>query len=211
MEAGRAQNARGGAEAVALSSVLVVIVNWCRAADTIECVDSVIRSSGVAFDVAIVENSSPDASYEDIYRYLSTLGEIVDKSTTYDMLTFRIVVSGVGALDIHLIRSVENLGFAGGNNLGLQAVGVLNRYRYIWFLNNDTIVQPDSLRALVSRTLQSPRVDICGSTLLYSNRQAIVQCLGGGSGSIWSGMTSEIGNGRVWPCAVDEACPLSSH
>ena len=41
--------------------------------------------------------------------------------------------------NIHLIKSKENLGFAGGNNLGVEA----SNGEYLLFINNDTIVPKD--------------------------------------------------------------------
>lgn len=42
---------------------------------------------------------------------------------------------------VKVIRSKENLGFAGGNNLGIKAA----RGKYLFFINNDTILQPSSI------------------------------------------------------------------
>jgi len=49
--------------------------------------------------------------------------------------------------EIELIRSTENLGFAGGNNLGIRKA----RGKYILFLNNDTEVEPGFLEPLVAK------------------------------------------------------------
>lgn len=52
------------------------------------------------------------------------------------------------------VRSEENLGFAGGNNLGFKkATG-----DYILLLNNDTLVRDDSFRYLVEKLDSSPRI-----------------------------------------------------
>jgi GT2 family glycosyltransferase len=42
---------------------------------------------------------------------------------------------------VTVIRSKKNLGFAGGNNLGIQAA----HGRYLFFINNDTLLQPSSI------------------------------------------------------------------
>ena len=50
---------------------------------------------------------------------------------------------------IQVIRSKENLGFAGGNNLGIKAA----LGRYLFFINNDTILKPQTsdLKHLIER------------------------------------------------------------
>ena len=50
---------------------------------------------------------------------------------------------------VKVIRSKENLGFAGGNNLGIKAA----LGRYLFFINNDTILKPQTsdLKHLIER------------------------------------------------------------
>ena len=57
---------------------------------------------------------------------------------------------------ITLIRSKVNLGFAGGNNLGIQA----SHGKYLFFINNDTLLRPQTsdLRPLTTRLESSPKI-----------------------------------------------------
>lgn len=55
---------------------------------------------------------------------------------------------------IHVIRSEKNLGFAGGNNLGIQAAGG----KYLFFLNNDIIITQDTIRPLIERLASSGKI-----------------------------------------------------
>ena len=64
---------------------------------------------------------------------------------------------------VKVIRSARNLGFAGGNNLGIQAA----QGRYLFFLNNDTLLQhlpsaishqPSAICHLINRLESSPRI-----------------------------------------------------
>ena len=48
---------------------------------------------------------------------------------------------------VNVIRSEKNLGFAGGNNLGIKAA----RGKYLFFINNDTLLQTSDFRHLVNR------------------------------------------------------------
>lgn len=54
--------------------------------------------------------------------------------------------------DVTVIRSERNLGFAGGNNLGLPSA----RGKYILLLNNDTLIEDDSLKYLCDRLDSDP-------------------------------------------------------
>lgn len=56
---------------------------------------------------------------------------------------------------VMVIRSAENLGFAGGNNLGIQAA----HGKYLFFLNNDTIIhQPSAISHLIKRLESSDEI-----------------------------------------------------
>lgn len=57
---------------------------------------------------------------------------------------------------VTVIRSEVNLGFAGGNNLGIQAA----HGKYLFFINNDTLLRPQTsdLRPLTTRLESSPKI-----------------------------------------------------
>ena len=57
---------------------------------------------------------------------------------------------------IKVIRSPQNLGFAGGNNLGIKAA----RGKYLFFINNDTIFKEFNVQALIDRLESSPKIAI---------------------------------------------------
>lgn len=52
------------------------------------------------------------------------------------------------------VRSEENLGFAGGNNLGYAHA----KGKYIYLLNNDTVIEESGFEHLVRRLESSPRI-----------------------------------------------------
>lgn len=64
---------------------------------------------------------------------------------------------------VKLIRSLENLGFAGGNNLGITAA----KGKYLLFLNNDTEVDPDFLGTLVEVFENDPDVGVASPKILF--------------------------------------------
>lgn len=65
--------------------------------------------------------------------------------------------------DLRYLRNERNLGFVGSCNRGAQA----SRGVYVLFLNNDTMVLPDWLDALVDTATASEDVGLVGSKLVY--------------------------------------------
>ncbi len=57
---------------------------------------------------------------------------------------------------VKVIKSEKNLGFAGGNNLGIQAA----QGKYLFFINNDTIFKDFNIQALIDRLESSPVIGI---------------------------------------------------
>ena len=58
--------------------------------------------------------------------------------------------------NINVVRSRKNLGFAGGNNLGIKA----SHGKYLFFVNNDTIFREFNAEALISRLESSENIGI---------------------------------------------------
>lgn len=93
------------------------------------------------------------------YNGLKDTCELIDSITFTDHIEV-IVVDNASQKDeasiiesrypqVKVIRSDKNLGFAGGNNLGIKAA----RGRYLFFINNDTILKPQAsnLKPLINR------------------------------------------------------------
>jgi GT2 family glycosyltransferase len=100
---------------------IVVLVNYNNWQDTAECVAS-LRNAGISdSSVLIVENSSPNESYKELREKLP---------------------------EINIIRNEKNLGFSGGNNLGIR-YATEKSAEYVILLNNDTLVEPDAIRTLI--------------------------------------------------------------
>lgn len=69
--------------------------------------------------------------------------------------------------EVQLIRNADNAGFARGNN---QA-GDRARGRYLFFLNNDTVLPPDTLHRLLDYADQQPQLGILGPSLIDDRGQ----------------------------------------
>lgn len=77
---------------------------------------------------------------------------------------------------VKVIRSKENLGFAGGNNLGIQAA----QGKYLFFINNDTLLRPQTsdLRPLITRLESSDKIGAVCPKIKFSWGDNLIQFAG---------------------------------
>lgn len=76
--------------------------------------------------------------------------------------------------DITFIRSETNLGFAGGNNLGIrQAKG-----DYLFFINNDTEITAGAIEGLVKTLEENPQAGIVSPKIRYFDQPQMLQYAG---------------------------------
>lgn len=75
---------------------------------------------------------------------------------------------------ITFIRSERNLGFAGGNNLGLKAA----RGEYVFFVNNDTEFTPGLTASLAAILDQHPQTGMVSPKIRYFDQPALLQYAG---------------------------------
>jgi GT2 family glycosyltransferase len=103
-----------------------------------------------------------------------------------------------------LLQTGANLGYGGGNNVGIRYALDHLAFDYLWILNNDTLVAPDALEALLHRVTDTD-IDICGSTLLFHDRPEIIQCQGGAHFYRWLSLTRLLGIWRTKDNMLDQA------
>jgi len=65
------------------------------------------------------------------------------------------------------IQTGENLGYAGGNNVGIRYALSKGSCGYVWLLNNDTVIDKDALTELVNLAEADKKIGMVGSKLLY--------------------------------------------
>lgn len=96
-----------------------------------------------------------------------------------------------------LIQNTENVGFAAGNNLGLRYALRNPRCHLFWLLNNDTVVEPDALAAMVREMENHPNVGLCGSLNLFYSDPDKVQAEGGMTYNRWTARVRPPSSGGV--------------
>ncbi len=125
--------------------VYILLLNYRGTDDTLACLDSLQQLDYPNYRILVVDNASPDDSLIHLKARLSALPN-----------SFR------------LIEAPENGGFSYGNNLGIQAALAEVGERepgFVWLLNNDTTVAPETLSTLVDAARKTGGVT--GSLLLY--------------------------------------------
>jgi len=142
----------------------IVVLTYNNYADTRECIDTLQGLTYEDHEIIVVDNASTDGSIE---RLRGELPQCV------------------------FVCNDKNLGYAGGNNRGIEAA--LERgAELVWILNNDTIVDKDALGWLVKEAVVSPKAGIIGSKVYYfkdKNRLFFA----GGTINRWTGETRHVG------------------
>ena len=72
------------------------------------------------------------------------------------------------------IRSDENLGFAGGNNLAFQQA----KGDYLFFVNNDTEFTPGLVSTLVALMEKHPQIGVVSPKIMYWDDKSVIQYAG---------------------------------
>ncbi|CAN5798931.1 glycosyltransferase family 2 protein [soil metagenome] len=91
--------------------------------------------------------------------------------------------------EVKLIRSQKNLGFAGGNNLGIREA----KGEYVLFLNNDTEVAADFIEPLVELFQSNPQAGIASPKIIYFGTDNLIQYAGSRGIHPWTGRSITIG------------------
>ena len=147
-----------------IPSVAIILVNWNGLDYTLACIDSLKAVTYTNFQVIVVDNGSQEEQ----------------------VATLRSLAS------IHLIENEENLGFTGGNNVGIE-YALAQGFDQIMLLNNDTEVAPNFLEHLVP-IAESQKVGAVQPKIFQINSK-VIWSLGGRFNSVF-GKPRTIGAGQ---------------
>jgi GT2 family glycosyltransferase len=92
--------------------------------------------------------------------------------------------------EVKLIRSDVNLGYAGGNNLGIKH----SKGEYLLFLNTDTEVEPGFLEPLVQLFEENPAAGIASPKIIFYGTDNLIQYAGSTGINPWTGRSKGIGS-----------------
>lgn len=128
--------------------VSIVTINYNQAEVTRQFLESTRGLNYPAVDIIVVDNASEP-----------TLASCIDASR-YANLT--------------IVRSEQNLGFTGGNNLGIANA----KGDYFFIVNNDTELNPDLLTELLKPFAADSRIGVTCPKIRFFSNPALVQYAG---------------------------------
>lgn len=126
-------------------TVVTIVLNYRGAADTIAAVRSVQNSEYLDQEILVVDNSAVDDDHRALARSLGP--------------------------QITTVATGGNLGFAGGNNIGINWA-LERKPEFVWILNSDTQVEPTTLTNLLRGADAVPDAGVIGARITRGNGPA---------------------------------------
>ena len=133
------------------SLVISVVLNTNHREDTLQCLASLNRSTYKNHKIILLDNASSDGSIEAV----RTLWP-----------------------EVQIIKLQKNLGYAGNNNLGIQAA-MEQGANWVFILNEDTILDPECIRHLVLVSESDQTFGIAGPMVYHHDEPNVIQSAGG--------------------------------
>ncbi|MDD5455800.1 MAG: glycosyltransferase family 2 protein [Candidatus Margulisbacteria bacterium] len=156
-----------------LEKTLVVIINFNNIEDTLECLESCIKSGINKKQLLLIDNHSSQIVVQNIKNVLPWLS---------------------------ILELPDNMGYAAGVNAGLNEA--LNRgYEYSFILNNDIVLNSSTLPELISVLERDTQIGICTpQNIVYGTNNV---CFAGGYYDHKKGLTLHNTRPLAGPLEVD--------
>ncbi|MCE7055963.1 glycosyltransferase family 2 protein [Algoriphagus sp. AGSA1] len=132
-------------------SVAIILVNWNGYAFTADCLRSLRKVDFQKFQVILVDNASKDQEGKKLKAEFP---------------------------EIELVENTKNLGFAGGNNVGIKTA-LAAGYPHVMLLNNDTVVEPDFLGIMLQKFRKNPNVGVVQPLIIFLHDRKKIWSAGG--------------------------------
>jgi GT2 family glycosyltransferase len=168
---------RGEGIGVSPSRTCVVTISYRGSADTATCLQS-LGKSNVPVGIVVVDTTPMDDALEAALAFCPSFT---------------------------LLRADENVGFGRGNNMGIEWTLMNSGCEYIFLLNNDATIFPDSIERLESAMADNPDVGIMAPRIAYLDDPSTLWY--GGGDMDWrraSGFTPGFNGSALAPLAMTE-------
>lgn len=145
--------------------VSIISINYNNAALTCDMIGSLLQCTYPNLEIIIIDNASP--------------------SEPPDLIESRFP-------DVKLLKLKENLGFAGGNNVGICAA----TGKYVLLLNNDTEVDSEFLEPMVEQFESNQKIGMISPKIIYYNSDETIQYVGSSGINQLTGRGKRAGHGE---------------
>lgn len=134
------------------SGIAAVIVNWNKKSEVVHLLNSLMKIRHPLFDIFLIDNASTDSSVE-------TVGNLFP--------------------NVFILKNKTNLGGTGGFNTGIKYLCELEKYDYIWLLDNDVEVTEGTLYELVKKIQSDNSIGLAGSHIVDIDKRDVTVEMGG--------------------------------
>ncbi len=134
-----------------MPKIAVIVLNWNGLQDTHACLESLEKLTYPNFETIVVDNGSTDGSVPILKERFP---------------------------EVLYMETGENLGFAGGNNVGMR-LGLKRGAELLFLLNNDTVVSSDILERFVETYRSHPQAGILGAKIYLFEERDTLDHIGG--------------------------------
>jgi GT2 family glycosyltransferase len=123
-----------------------IVLSWNGRDDTLSCLDSLTRIEHPAFGIVCVDNGSTDGSQQAVREHFP---------------------------HVVLIEAGVNLGYSGGNNVGIRHA-LEHGARWVVLVNNDATVAPDVIEGFEQAMRERPRAGILAGKIYFADRPRMI-------------------------------------
>ncbi len=158
--------------------VYIIVLNYNRRDDTLECLESLFRIDYPNYIVLVVDNASSDGTAEAVRKAYP---------------------------DAEVLENEKNLMYAGGNNEGIK-LALAKGAEWVLLLNNDTVVDKRLLPEMLKAADKRPDAGVIGPMIYYYSSKGVAAESGqqpeaglpaiwyaGGIVKLWMGLTAHRG------------------
>ncbi len=145
------------------AKIAIIILNWNQTDLTLACLKSVFQSrtdGQIEIEAIVIDNGSTDDSKK-------RLKEIQEKRNLFRQGRGEIEILRSKFPNFKVIFNKENLGFAGGNNVGIR-YALKNKADFIFILNNDTEIKDDCVLNLWQTFEEEEKIGITSPKIYYA-------------------------------------------
>jgi len=133
------------------ANIAVVVLNWNRFEDTVQCIESLQSAEYATLQIILVDNASTDGSAEKLAKKFP---------------------------ELKLVRCPKNGGYAAGNNAGIRVAMELGA-EYVMVVNNDVVCEKHSVALLVRALLDDDCVGVAVPKIYYFDQPQKIYAAGG--------------------------------